>query len=488
MSVAAQRTGVGLARTALLAAEDAAPGRVWLVGGALRDLLLGDVTPLDLDLAVDGDPDPVTQAVSDALRAPRFALSDRFGGYRVTAATGLQVDVMPLHPDGLEADLKRRDLTINAIALPLSAARSWPEIEHEALVDLSGGLADLAAGVLRAVGPDAMRDDPLRILRVARTVAGRGSWRIDGETVQLARDAAPALADVAGERIGYEIRGTLCGAAPLRGLAALRRLGGTSVVLPEVAALDGVTQSKYHHLDVGGHTREVVEYSVALEHNLSAFVDDDSAAWVRSRLDDEVGGGWTVRETVRFGALLHDIAKPQTRFEDASRGIIGFPNHDREGEHLSGKILERLRVPRKVVRGVQSLTLNHLRLGFLVHSRPLDRGAIYDYLRRCEPMEVEVTVLALADRLATRGRRAEEAIAAHADLTRELLPAAIAWREGGGAPAPLLDGDALMGRTGQPGGPWLADALEAQRRARFVDPELTAEQAWAAAQSAAAAR
>lgn len=488
MSATAQPASAALARTALAAAEAAAPGRVWLVGGAIRDLLLGDLAPLDLDLAVDGDPSPVTQAVSDALRAPRFGLSDRFGGHRVTAATGLQVDVMPLHDGGLDADLRRRDLTINALALPLAAARNWPSIEVDELVDLSGGLADLDARVLRAVGPAALQEDPLRVLRIARTVASGGAWRLDGNTVRLAQAAAPQLDQVAGERIGYEIRGTICGAAPLRGLATLRRIGGLEAVLPEVAALDGVTQSKYHHLDVGGHTREVLEYSLQLEAGLSAFVDDDSAAWVRARLEDEVGGGWTVRETLRFGALLHDIAKPQTRYEDASRGIIGFPNHDGEGEKLAGRILERLRVPRKVVRGVQSLTLNHLRLGFLVHSRPLDRGAVYDYLRRCEPMEVEVTVLALADRLATRGRRAEEAIAAHADLTRELLPAAIAWREAGGAPAPVLDGDALMARSGLPGGPWLADALEAQRRAQFVDGPLGSDAAWTVAQSAAQAR
>lgn len=488
MSATAQPDAAALARTALAAADAAAPGQVWLVGGAIRDLLLGDVAPLDLDLAVDGDPGPVTQAVSDALRAPRFGLSDRFGGYRVTAATGLQVDVMPLHADGLDADLRRRDLTINAIALPLAAARDWPSIDHDELVDLSGGLADLSGRVLRVVGPDALREDPLRVLRIARTVAGGGAWRLDGDTVRLAQAAAPHLDGVAGERIGYEVRGTLCGADPLRGLATLRQLGGLEAVLPEVAALDGVTQSKYHHLDVGGHTREVLAYSLQLEDGLSAFVDDDSAAWVRGHLDDEVSGGWSVRETIRFGALLHDIAKPQTRFEDALRGTIGFPNHDREGEKLAGRILERLRVPRKVVRGVQSLTLNHLRLGFLVHSAPLDRGTIYDYLRRCEPMEVEVTVLALADRLATRGRRAEEAIAAHADLTRELLPAAIAWREAGGAPAPVLDGDALMARSGRPGGPWLADALEAQRRAQFVDGTLNEAAAWAVAQSAVEAR
>ncbi len=476
-----------LARTALAAAHAAAPGRAWLVGGAIRDVLLGIDNPLDLDLAVGGDPSPVAKRVSEALGAPRFALSDRFGGYRVTAATGLQVDVMPLHPEGLSADLRRRDLTVNALALPLSAAEGWPAFDHSGLVDETGGLFDLAQRTLRACAPAAMSDDPLRVLRIARSIAG-GRWQIDGATVQLARDAAPGLSHVAGERIGAEIRGILGGQDPLGGLATLSRLGGTDAVLPEVAALDGVTQSKYHHLDVGGHTREVLEYSLALETRLGAYVDPESAAWVTARLDDEVGGGWSVREAMRFGALLHDIAKPQTRIVDESRGTIGFPGHDRAGEKLAGQILERLRVPRKVVRAVQSLTLNHLRLGFLVHARPLGKGGVYDYLRRCDPMEVEVTVLALADRLATRGRRAEEALEAHADLTRELLPAAIAWRQAGGAPTPLLDGDALMAQLGLPGGPWLADALEVQRRARFVDPALTVEQALAMARSAAEAR
>ncbi len=476
-----------LARTALAAAHHAAPGRAWLVGGAIRDVLLGDTQPLDLDLAIDGDPSPVARRVSEVLGAPRFALSDRFGGYRVTAATGLQVDVMPLHPEGLAADLRRRDLTVNALALPLDAAERWPAFDRGLLVAEASGVTDLAQGVLRACGPDAMRDDPLRVLRIARMVAG-GGWRLDGATAQLARDAAPRLDQVAGERIGAEIRGVMAATDPLLGLATLRAIGGTDAVLPEVAALDGVTQSKYHHLDVGGHTREVLEYTLALEDSLGAYVDADSATWVRDHLDDEVGGGWSVREAMRFGALLHDIAKPQTRIVDESRGMIGFPNHDRAGEKLAGQMLERLRVPRRVVRAVQSLTLNHLRLGFLVHARPLDRGGVYDYLHRCEPMEVEVTVLALADRLATRGRRAEEAIEAHADLTRELLPAAIQWREAGGAPAPLLDGDALMARTGRPGGRWLAEALEAQRRARFLDDTLSTEAAWGVAQSAARAR
>ncbi len=473
-----------IAAKALAVANDAAPGRGWIVGGAIRDVLLGNPTPLDLDLAIDGDPGPVARAVADALRAPRFPLSDRFGGFRVTAAGGMQVDVMPLHPEGLAPDLLRRDLTVNALALPLSEARSWPHFSAEAIIDLVGGREDLAARVLRVCGPASLDEDPLRVLRISRALAG-APWTVDGETVRLARRAAPALSQVAGERIGAEVRGVLFGPRPLEGLTSLASLGGLDAVLPEVAALDGVQQSAYHHLDVGGHTREVLKYTVALEQSLADFVDDDAADWFSRRLGDEVAGGVTVRECMRFGALLHDIAKPQTRVFNPERGSFGFPGHDRVGHKMAGDILERLRLPRRVIKVVQGLTLHHLRLGFLVHAQPLNRGGIYDYMRTCEPVEVEVTVLGLADRLATRGRRAEPAIEAHAELTRLMLPEAIAWREAGGAPSPLLDGDQLVARTGRPPGPWLGVALEAQRRARYLDPALTGDAALAAAVSAA---
>ncbi|MEH3055309.1 MAG: HD domain-containing protein [Patulibacter minatonensis] len=463
---------VALARRALRVASGAAPEGCWLVGGAVRDALLGLPAPLDLDLIVAGDLRGVAKAVAEELGAPRFPLSDRYGGYRVTAAGGLQVDVMPIDPAGLDADLRRRDTTVNALAVAAGAAAdSWPELRRDDLVDRVGGLADLDARVQRACGPDAMLDDPLRVLRLGRAIAGR-PWVLDGQTVRLARAAAPGLAHVAGERIGAELRGTLGGAHPLAGLDALRRTGGLDAVLPELVALDGVQQSPYHHLDVGGHTREVLQWGVALETDLATYVDEASAAAVLGRLDDDLGGGWTVRDAARFGALLHDIAKPRTQVYYEQRGFYGFPDHDKVGETMATAIMERLRAPRRVVKTVAALTLHHLRLGFLVHATPLGRGGWYDYLAQVSPVEVEVTVLALADRLATRGRRAEEAIEAHADLTREVLPVALAWRAAGGAPTPLIDGNALVAQTGRAPGRWLADALERQRRARYIEPDL----------------
>ena len=129
--------------------------------------------------------------------------------------------------------------------------------------------------------------------------------------------------------------------------------------------------------------------------------------------------------------------------------------------------LARLRTSERLRAHVAALTLHHLRLGFLVHDRPLSRRAVYRYLRTCEPVEVDVTLLSVADRLATRGRKAEESIAAHLDLARELLAAALAWRAAGPR-EPLVRGDVLAAALGLPPGPELGRLLEEIAEARFA--------------------
>jgi len=455
----------------------------WLVGGALRDQLLGAGAagqPVDLDIAVSGDPGPLARQLRADTGMACFQLSDRFGAWRLSDADGLlQLDVMALRAETIEQDLAARDLTINAIALPVAAATQWPAYDPTDAIDPLGGRRDLVARVLRACGPGAFSDDPLRVLRAARSAA-QGGWVLDGETVVLGRTAAPGLTAVAGERVGAEVLGVLLAADPLEGLRVAGLLGATAVVLPEVVALDGLEQSPYHDGDVGGHTREVLRRTVELETRLGDFVATDDALAVRAILGQPLAGGVSRGGALRIGALLHDIAKPRTQAVDERRGFIGFPGHDQLGATITGEILRRLRQPAQLISFVQSLARHHLHLGYLVQAAPLDEGAVYDYLAKCSPVEVEVTVLALADRLATRGRRAEEAIAGHAQLTRAMLPRAVEWREDG-PPAPWLDGTELSELLDRPPGPWLATALAELRRARFTGElqGVAAARAWA---------
>src|SRR4029077_9955090 len=144
---------------------------------------------------------------------------------------------------------------------------------------------------------------------------------------------------------------------------------------------------------------------------------------------------------LRFGALLHDAAKPQTRVE-LTDGRIGFPGHDAQGAALARDVLARLRASERLRAHVAALTRHHLDLGFLVHQAPLDRRTVYRYLRDTAPVTADVTLLSVADRLATRGRTADAPIARHLALAREML--AVALEDRAAAPvAPLVRGDDL---------------------------------------------
>jgi putative nucleotidyltransferase with HDIG domain len=443
-----------LLRTALRGAAG------WLVGGAVRDRLLGREQAVpDLDIVIDGDPERAARALRAA--APRgtaaFALSDAFGSWRVVAADNAwQVDISALHGGSLEADLHRRDLTINAIAEPLAGGEP---------IDPTGGLEDLAARTLRMVTAEAFDEDPLRVLRVAR-LAVELEFTADPATIAAARARAAGLVQVAGERIFAELRRVIGAADPVSGIALLDELGATSVVLPELDELRGVDQTVYHHRDVHGHTLEVLAASVALEEDPEPVVGADLAEGVRALLAEPLADGLTRGGALRWASLLHDIAKPQTR-TDFGEGRIGFPDHDRQGAAMSRAILERLRTSERLRSHVAALARHHLRLGFLVHERPLGRRLVHRYLVTCDPVAADVTILGLSDRLATRGRKADEAIAVHMEVALPMLAAALAWHRDG-PQEPIVRGDELAAALGITPGPVLGELLAEIAQAQYA--------------------
>jgi putative nucleotidyltransferase with HDIG domain len=187
---------------------------------------------------------------------------------------------------------------------------------------------------------------------------------------------------------------------------------------------------------------------------------------LRELLDEPLADELTRGEALRFGALLHDIGKPATHDVRAD-GRVTFLGHDRMGEEMVRAICRRLRTSERLSRFVEGLTRHHLVLGFLVHERPLDRRAVYRYLTRTHPVEVEVTLLSCADRLATRGKNAERAIDAHLELAQELMPAALEWRRTGPPKLPIR-GDELAREAGIEPGPELGRVLAELREAAYA--------------------
>jgi poly(A) polymerase len=457
--------------------EALAGERAWLVGGALRDRLLGRPTP-DLDVVVDGDVRRAARSLGRGAGGASFELSDQFGAWRVVARDrSWQVDITPLQGGSLEADLGARDLTVNAMAEPLSGGE---------LVDPHGGARDLDHKRLRMVSEEAFVADPLRTLRVARLATELG-FEIDPATATAVRRHAPGLADTAQERVFTELRRVVGADAAIRGLTLMDELELVAAVLPELKTLHGVQQNPYHHRDVHGHTLEVLQASIDLERDPAAALGDEAlAAPVRALLAEPLADELTRGGGLRFGALLHDIAKPQTRIE-LPDGRIGFPRHDEEGAELARAALGRLRASERLRAHVAALTRHHLRLGFLVHQMPLDRHELYHYLLKTEPVEADVTLLSVADRLATRGRKADEAIAKHLELARVVLAEALPRRAAGPQP-PLVRGDELAAELGIARGPELGELMSQIAEARFAGEVSTRDEALALARAARDAR
>jgi putative nucleotidyltransferase with HDIG domain len=455
---------------ALAVARDAlAGGSAWLVGGAVRDRLLGRSTA-DLDLAVAGDVEAAARTLSRAARAAVFPLSEDFGAWRVVARGGTwQADLSPLLGETIEQDLAQRDFTVNAIAEPLTGGE---------LVDPTGGQADLAVRRLRMVSPAAFAADPLRVLRLPR-FACELALEADPATVAAAADHAGGLALVAAERVFAELKRIVASPDPLAGIELMERVGAVDAILPELAALSGVQQSAYHHLDVHQHTLAVLAETVALERDPVAILGEQHGTAVAALLAEPLADELTRGTALRFGALLHDVAKPQTRAVN-EEGRVSFWHHDSQGAEQSRAILARLHASERLRAHVAALTRHHLRPGFLVRERPLPRRVEYRYLKACEPVQVDVLLLSVADRLATRGRRSDVAIAKHLELVRELIGPALAWREHG-PPAPLVRGDELADALAIERGPRLGTLLAELEEAAYAGDVSSREDAIARA-------
>jgi poly(A) polymerase len=211
----------------------------------------------------------------------------------------------------------------------------------------------------------------------------------------------------------------------------------------------------------------VLEEWLGIEADLPSFAGDQAAeieAFLAEPLADEL----TRLGALRFGALFHDLGKPETR--SAGSGYVTFIGHDEVGARIIAGICRRLRTSRRLSTHLQGLALHHLRLGFLIHQRPLSRRAIYDYLVATEPVSADVTMLSVADRLAARGEgplASPEMVEAHLDLAREMLREALAWHRDG-PPRPPLSGDELEDELGLSPGPEMGRVLEELRAEAFT--------------------
>ena len=430
----------------------------YFVGGCVRDVRLG-LPVTDIDVVVPGDPASVARRLARETGGSPFALSEAHGAWRVVL-DGRTLDITAQRGGDILADLGERDFTVNAMAIPVDG-------DGEAgVVDPFGGLGDLAEGRLRLVSDRVFTDDPLRLLRLAR-IAHELGFEVDPEAERLARRDAHLADRPAGERIYAEVRRLMTPDHPDAAVRLLDGLGVLDVILPEAGPMHGCEQSPFHHLDVFEHTLQVLDASADIaahpEHYLPRHAES-----LRAALDQTVGDELDARTALRFAVLFHDIEKPSTRTV-SDDGRIGFMGHDRKGAETAARILKRWRAATSTIRFCALLVAEHLRLGFMVHDRPIDRRDGYRYLKATAPHTHASVVVSLADRFATRGVRARQAyVRAHTQTADELLQV-VAELESEDR-EPLLRGDEISEMTGATGPRigQLVDALAEEQAAGTV--------------------
>jgi poly(A) polymerase len=455
--VVPERLAAVLAELAPVAERfEAAGHRLYLVGGTVRDLLLGrSVDDADIDLTTDARPEEteaLVRPVADSvwLQGKRFGtIGGKVAGRTLEITTHRAEAYRPesrkpevRFADAVEADLSRRDFTVNAMALRLSPDAS---AEDAQLIDPFDGAADLAAGRLRTpLGPEtSFTDDPLRMLRAARFIAGYG-LRPDDEVVAAVDALHDRLEIVSAERIRDELDRLVTVDEPGAGLWFLVDSGLASEFIPELPALAVAEDPGHRHKDVLAHTIAVVE---------------------RAPVD----------RILRLAALFHDVGKPKTRsFEPG--GKVTFHHHEVVGARMTRERMTALRYPAGDVEQVSRLVELHLRFhGYYEGEGGWTDSAVRRYARDAGPLLGKLNDLTRAD-CTTRNRRKAAELADRMERLEARI-AALEEAEELAALRPDLDGNEVMRHLGVGPGPVVGEALAFLKELRIEEGPLGEEEA-----------
>lgn len=405
-TIAAELATMALTQRAPLANElakrfSAAGFKLALVGGPVRDAILGRLGN-DLDFTTDALPEDTKKLLTGFVEVI-WETGREFGtiaGKRgdvtieVTTYRSENYDPESRKPEvsfgeNIEGDLKRRDFTVNAMALELTT-------NPPTFIDLFDGITDLAKKVLRTPGTaeDSFSDDPLRMMRAARFMS-QLDFEVDESIVKAITEMAERIKIISAERVRDEFTKTLMSSNPRLGLALLVDTGLANYILPELPKLKLEIDEHHHHKDVYEHTLKVLEQAISLE--------------------DRLGGPNLV---IRLAALLHDIGKPKTR-ELIPGGGVSFHHHEVVGSRMAKERLRALRFSNDEISDVSQLVFLHLRFHGYGGGEWTD-SAVRRYIRDSEHLLTHLHVLTRAD-CTTRNQRKAEALSKTYDSLEERI-------------------------------------------------------------------
>lgn len=421
----------------------------YLVGGAVRDLLLGREKIVDFDFAVPSDGVTVARQVADKLKAAFYPLDPERGTGRVVCDTEppfgppqVYLDFATFRGPTLEADLVDRDFTINAIALDVR--------DPLQLIDPMQGQLDLVSGQIRATSAHAFAHDPVRVLRAIRQAVGFG-FSIETSTKQYLTEAIPQLNIVSPERQRDELIKLLNTPAPGQAVRLLHQLAVLPKILPEIQALVGVNQSTPHHLDVFDHTVAALDAWPDILRTGWSDIPEQFRAGVEQQMNELLAGNLPQRMLMPLALMLHDTGKPHTSTEETVDGEmkIRFLRHEQESAKIARRVMRRFYFSRQATDFVETVVAHHMRPLLLSAEGKVSRRAIYRFFRDTGGATYQaglaVALHAIADHRATypsgQGRAEEQTLL---NIVHQLIVAYFEQQDQIIDPPPLLTGRELI--------------------------------------------
>ncbi len=359
----------------------------YLVGGAVRDLLYQDILSKDLDVVVPVEAaKSIATALSEVLDAKLICLDEQYQIYRLIIFPQIDmIDIAGCMGETIEQDLRRRDLTINAIAY---------DFETKAILDPLGGQDDLAHGMIRMVDEKNLLDDPLRLLRVFRIGADLGFTEIEPKTLEAVTRHGEKLIHASSERIHYELMRLFSAPLCYSHLRTMGKCGLLETIFPELSPTRQIPANFYHHLGLFDHTLELL-------HQLEVHFQDLPQP-IQGDLLKPINPFTKRIALVRLACLFHDIGKPATMEYDAEIQKYKFYGHDLVSAEMTWGIAQRLPWGKEVTKTICQLVRWHLYPGDLIKPGITPKG-YRKFFRRLGPVLTELIPVAIADRFSAQG-------------------------------------------------------------------------------------
>lgn len=461
-------------------------GEVYLVGGSVRDLLMGRV-PSDLDLTVSHDAEQWAERLRELTGGTYVELGREEDAARVVLRQGLDVDFSSFRAGArsIEEDLHKRDITVNALAIPVHDLLTGRQQDQDKLpvIDSTGGLADLKQQRVRAVGKKSFPDDPLRMLRVFRFAAVL-DFRVEPDTLEQIQQQGECIDRVAKERVAYELDLIMASPRAHRAFAEMRECGLLWQILPELQAGQGMGQPASHHLDVFEHCLEALNQMEQILAGLDRYFPESQAvmaAYLHSKRR---------RGQMKWAALLHDVGKPFTYgINEKKGGRITFYNHDLRGADILNEIARRLRWAKEDTALIARLIGGHMRPFFLANNQRKGKLTLKACLRLVRKIGEHLPglfLVAMSDALAGKGEASPDDIEQEvAGLFDRLLQVEEKHVTPVRTAPPLITGRDLIEEFRLTPGPLFREILEQVEEAHMEHRISTRAEALALAASAA---